>query len=305
VRNDLEWRDRWVARLRECEEWYADYMKAPPPCYLIYTTNIKQGQIDYQKRTVPLSITAGIVPVMQWYSTANRVVKTVLQGLLATGRTQTWGLHEWAIKTSISSSNPFQHYINSHTITFEIANAENKSIGQTNINFPCGSVFINQFNNSSDLNFSVSIGTTWTVVTFPSVDPYDITDRLTIRISGIDSQPTEQVAQRKNISILTEDEYNANPQSIPSGEIILLLKTAEPNFSGEDGIIWENSNRNGIKCTVFFITTDVGTNSLETKYRYVSSVLSWIHFLHNNTGGIKSGMYIFNGYNNRLSFTKR
>jgi hypothetical protein len=68
VLNDLEWRDRWAARLRECEEWYVNYMKAVPPCYLVYSTGIKQGALDCQSRTVPLSITVRVAvePVLQW-----------------------------------------------------------------------------------------------------------------------------------------------------------------------------------------------------------------------------------------------
>jgi hypothetical protein len=44
--------------------------------------------------TVPLSITArvAIEPVLQWYVIPAQVVKTVREGLLATGRAKTWGL---------------------------------------------------------------------------------------------------------------------------------------------------------------------------------------------------------------------
>jgi hypothetical protein len=215
ARDDLEWRDRWVARLRECEEWYAEYMKAAPPCYLVYSTEVQQGPVDYQRRTVPLSITAKteVAPVIQWYTTPNQVVQTVREGLLATGRAQNWGLDKWAYETSVSAENPFTDHVSSFSAEFEILNSENKSLGKETRGFPCGSVFSsdNRFksdNRDSMVNRTMPIAASSTDVVFPEVDPYDITGSLTVRISRIDGLQSEQAAGQKNISILTSAEYN-------------------------------------------------------------------------------------------------
>jgi hypothetical protein len=177
VRNDLQWRDQWVARLKECEEFYANYMKEPQPGYLVYSTNIKQGEIDYEKRTVPLSINMAFCPVSSWYTTINKVVQTVKAGLEATGRASTWRLN-WPAQ-SISSPSPFVDHLSGFSAMVEIINAEGKSIAKQGIGFPYGSVVNIVVGN-------VALAATGsTDITFPTVDPYAITDDLTIRYNGL------------------------------------------------------------------------------------------------------------------------
>ena len=249
ARNDLEWRDRWVARLRECEEWLAEYMSQTPPCYLVYTTTIQQGQVNYQNRTVPLSITArvGVGPVLQWYKTANEVVQLVRRGLLATGRAAIWGLGKWAASASVSKQNPFSPYVYGFTAVFEIMNSEGRILGSQTMSFPYGSL-----HNGVD-NVAVPINTADTEITFPGVDPYGITDRLTIGISSIDGQSVAAVTRHKNISIITAREY----PSI-SGQVSTFALSAR---EGRNGIKhWENHNNRGDYWTITVIP--YGTTSL-------------------------------------------
>jgi hypothetical protein len=51
ARNDIQWRKDWVARLTEAEQYYANYMKELMPYYLIYSTNLRQGNINYETET--------------------------------------------------------------------------------------------------------------------------------------------------------------------------------------------------------------------------------------------------------------
>jgi hypothetical protein len=217
LRNDLEWRDRWVARLRECEKWYAGYMKAIPPCYLVYSTNITQGQINYQSRTVPLSITARVAvgPVLQWYATPAEVVKTVREGLLATGRAQTWGLDAWAHTGPLYVPGSFGDYMYGFTAVFEIVNDKGKIIGRQEGAFPYGSLFNYEAKDAYQRTVFYEAGpiiAAGTDILFPAVDPYDISDVLSVRVSSMDGQPAAQTAGQKNIRIVTEAEYSRMPK---------------------------------------------------------------------------------------------
>jgi hypothetical protein len=62
VRNDIQWRRQWVARLEEAEDFYANYISNPPPYYLVYSPKIEQGTIDYQNETVALSFQIRVRP---------------------------------------------------------------------------------------------------------------------------------------------------------------------------------------------------------------------------------------------------
>jgi hypothetical protein len=146
---------------------------------------------------VPLSFDVGVYPVEEWYTAPNQVMETVRQGLLATGRAGAWGLSGWRKETSISTVNPFRQYISGFSAEFEIINAENKSIGKEIMVFPLGGYVV-----GSD-NVIVPIVANQKSIIFPEVNPYDITDTLTIRISKIDGQPVEQAANKKNINIMT------------------------------------------------------------------------------------------------------
>jgi hypothetical protein len=251
VRNDLEWRDRWIARLKECEDWYASYMNNPPPCYLVYSTDIKQGAINYEKRTVPLSFTAEIRlgQVLQWYTTASQVVQTVRQGLIATGRAQTWGLAGWALR---SAENPFVHHLNGFLAEFEIVNSEGKSIAQQTMGFPCGSIMY-----GSDV--AIPIRTNAVDITFSAVDPYDITDTLTIRISRIDGQPTEQIASQRNISIMTSAEYSRLPEVRGKIAVFDYIKPKVPIDTAP--CVWYQKDSNTMIVVIPYGVTSISDNA--------------------------------------------
>jgi hypothetical protein len=222
VRNDLQWRDQWVARLKECEEYYIKQM-ANPPYYLAYSTNIKQGAIDYQKRTVPLSINMGLYPDPFWFDTVQRVVDTVRQGLEATGRAKTWGLN-WP-STGITSPYFFADNFNAYWVSVEILNNEGKSIARQTDGMVYGWEW-----RAKPLRFSDNRKTFARLkpaeskreLVFPAVDPNAITDNLSIRISAIDGVPADRAAGQKNISIVTDSEYLRTP--VPAA----LVKKRQP-----------------------------------------------------------------------------
>jgi hypothetical protein len=200
VRNDIEWREKWISRLKECEEFYAGYMKEYPPYYIVYATKLGHlDQIDYNKKTYPLTLKMGAYPAISWFSTANRVVQTVKRGLDATGRSKAWGLN-WP-KESLFSPSPFSAYISGYTVLVEIINSEGNHIAGGPVKLIYGWEVDIQGG-----NVARPIGGACNVV-FYGVDPYKTTDSLSIRITSVDGIPAENLPEEKHINIITENEY--------------------------------------------------------------------------------------------------
>jgi hypothetical protein len=196
TRNDIAWRKQWVERLQEAETFFANYVKGQP-YYLIYDTNIRQGDINYQNETVALSFWMGLLRDDQWVSTIIEVMRTVESGLLATGRAVAWGF-DWPNKSVVTPS-PFTDKTNNFTVVAEIINDKGRSIGKQSVTIPAGYV----------IRYGTIIQKQWEGnVSFQTVDANLITDRLTIRVTSIDGIPAETAAKQKRISILPETEYN-------------------------------------------------------------------------------------------------
>ena len=218
VRNDLQWRDQWVARLRECEEFYANYLKEALPYYLVYSPRITQGAVDYQRRTVTLTVESlAAYPDIAWFSTLNQVVKTVKQGLTATNRAAVWGLDNWPVQ-SISSPNPFENRVNFLQVEMEILNSEGRSIAaRETVVLPYGWEAITTRNYPEErarmeIHYAKPVGGIREVV-FPAADPNAITDNLSIRITAIDGIQAETAARQKRINILTASQYAGLPNA--------------------------------------------------------------------------------------------
>ncbi|MHC6204642.1 hypothetical protein ACYULU_15785, partial [Breznakiellaceae bacterium SP9] len=139
AQNDIQWRDQWVARLKECEEYVVKTLTYNPPYYLYYSTDIKQGEIDYEKRSVSLSFDIGSAPVYSTFSTVNQVVDTVTRGLKATGRDSIWKLDKWPA-VSVSSSAHFlkDDHILGYWVQVDILNDRGASIGNRTVWLPRG-----------------------------------------------------------------------------------------------------------------------------------------------------------------------
>ena len=217
VRNDLQWRDQWVERLKEAEEYFRNQM-ANPPYYLVYSTNIKQGAVNYEARTVPLSINMGLHPDLSHFDTVNKVMDTVRQGLQATSRAGTWGLGDWP-DFSITSI-----FYNAYWFTAEILNSEGKSIARNTAGLVYGwrwPIHPSRLGEGRINERGAGYGDAYRnkllpaestkEFVFPGVDPNSITDNLTIRISSINGAPAERAAEQRNISIVTAGEFSQAP----------------------------------------------------------------------------------------------
>jgi WD40 repeat protein len=199
TRNDIAWRRQWVARLQETETFFANSIKELQPFYIVYSTDIRQGKVDYQKETTDLTIWMGFYADYVWAENINEVINAVKKGLESTGRAQVWEL-DWPAK-SISNPSPFitNTKNSTSTVVVEIINSEGKSIGRQTVRSPYG------FESRAAVITSLR---QWEGdVVFPAVDVNFITDKLTIRITSIDGIAAETASRQKNISVMPLTEW--------------------------------------------------------------------------------------------------
>jgi len=208
TRNDIAWRRDWVKRLQETETYFANSIKEPQPFYIVYSTDIRQGKVDYQKETTDLTIWMGFYPDFVWAENINEVINAVRRGLQTTGRAQVWEL-DWPAK-SINNPSPFvtQTKNSTSSVVVEIINNEGKSIGKQTVKSPYG------FESRSAV-----ITPLWQWegdVVFTAVNANLITDKLTIKITSIDGIAAENASKQKNISVMPLTEWESLLKMLPS-----------------------------------------------------------------------------------------
>jgi hypothetical protein len=169
-------------------------------------------------------------------STVDKVVKTVKQGLMATGRAKTWGLDEWPL-TGVSQ--PLIHRVLLYDFKAVIMNGQQKIIGEQIFRIAGGCLtstvhfegrkyagegsYIESYEPMPVpvVNYARPIYAHLDVV-FPAVDPYTITDNLSIRITplGCTLPDTIQPGAADKLNILTEADFARLPaekRSLGSG----------------------------------------------------------------------------------------
>jgi uncharacterized protein (TIGR02145 family) len=184
VRNDILWRKNWAARLKETEEAYYEMVNsADPPYTLYYSTDIKTGNINYQKETADLSIAIYLSPNWAWFKgmqQALQAAQSVLSGLNSTNRKSDWGLDGWP-KRGVSETNPFassKKY--DFTVVFELVNQQGRVIGNQAVRLnPEFSITVSNIE-FTDISKPVN---------FNSVGANDISDNLTIRVASVNGAP--------------------------------------------------------------------------------------------------------------------
>ncbi|MFP3042963.1 leucine-rich repeat domain-containing protein [Treponema primitia] len=269
IRNDIAWRDQWRARLAEAEQVYADYIKQQPLYSLVYDVNLKHGETNYSNNTVPISgVTIDLVPDVAWFNTAGsvvRVINVVREGLLATGQADKWGMN-WP-KNTVGNS-PFGDRDQRFDVVVELVNSEGKTIGSERITMQSGydvewwrdNTFrrlIPRLRGVQNLGFS-------------SVNAYDITDSLTVRIARIDGVDAETAAKTKSINILREAAYAQLPDVIAGVDSRKVARLSPDLVISASGEITEYKGSGGriiIPPTVFGLpVTSIGKEAFSTKH---------------------------------------
>jgi hypothetical protein len=215
IRNDIQWRDQWRARLAEAEQVYANYVKQPR-YFLVYNANLKHEETNYSNNTVSISgVTLDLLPDAAWFNTSVsvvRMVNVVRNGLLATKQAAKWGL-DWPRNTvgNFPFGNRDQHF----AVGVELVNSEGKTIG---------SEWITMWSGYEVVGMGGSIGGLMPRMKgiqnlrFRAVNAYDITTNLAVRIADIDGVNAETAAKTRGINILREAEYAQLPEVIAQSD---------------------------------------------------------------------------------------
>ncbi|GHV83026.1 hypothetical protein AGMMS50212_03660 [Spirochaetia bacterium] len=243
VRNDIAWRDGWIARLTETENFFRDYNKIPPPYDLVYSTDVQTGATNYADRTAALSFGIELLPAsLEWFDTMAKVVKTVYAGLTATGRTKEWGL-QWPQKTVSQGTSPFTGQDKTFTIVTELVNENGVSIGRQSIALAYG--WRVDFSDNPAIKITAKPVVSRTV-TFPAVKADLITDKLTIKIVSVNGIAAETAGKDGRIMIAAKTDYDRSPHGIAArqaneylanGEKIKLSNGTITGYSGKEGIL--------------------------------------------------------------------
>jgi hypothetical protein len=213
VRNDIQWRRDWVARLTETEQYFDSFNRTESmPYTLFYTTEIKQGAVNYQNETVALSIETHLHGSDIWTVSIERALQAVYDGLDATKRKDTWGLASWP-RQGVTSQNAFARRSGNFSVVFELLNDQNKVIGRQTL----------QTSGSWELNWSgrpvVNVNADdRKTLNFQNVNANDISDRMSIRVATINGADAETAARNGVLQIRAsnKNEFNRNDRFIYS-----------------------------------------------------------------------------------------
>jgi hypothetical protein len=275
IRNDIQWRDQWRARLAEAEQVYANYVRQQPIYSLVYDVNLKHGETNYSANTVPISgVTIDLVPDAAWFNTAIsvvRVVNVVREGLLATKQVGKWGM-DWPRYTMGNS--PFGNRDQNFGVVVELVNSNGKVIGKEQITMRSG--YEVEWSEGTlrrlipRLQGVQSLG-------FSRVNAYDITTNMAVRIASIDGVDAETAAKTKGINILREAEYARLPDVIAGVDSHAVARFMRDIEMDPSGVITGYKGAGGklvIPASVFGLpVTAIGKNAfatVEVKYNTLS-----------------------------------
>ncbi|MDR0474424.1 MAG: leucine-rich repeat domain-containing protein [Treponema sp.] len=207
IRNDSAWRDEWVARLRETEQFFDSFNRAQSmPYTLFYTSEIKQiGNTDYEKKTATLG---GIETHLHgsgiWTVAIERAVQDIYDKLDATKRKENWGLASWP-RQGVTSLNAFSNRSQNFSVVFELLNTQNKVIGRQTLQTG-GSWGLN-WSGRPTINVNADERKT---LNFQNVNINDITDSMTIRVATINGTDAETAARNGVLQIQAMPRYQFN-----------------------------------------------------------------------------------------------
>ncbi|MDR1787454.1 MAG: DUF1566 domain-containing protein [Treponema sp.] len=203
TRSETAWRKAWTARLAECDKFVADYVKNTPlASYLVYSTDLQQGDIDIDKNTIPISFDIGLLPDKNWPVPITGVVDAVYAGLAETGQAAAWGL-DWPAKNASGGASQVTPNITvKYNVAVQLLDEQGAVIGTQTVPLSAGWAIIFR-----DKKESAEKSQTSVTVKFPAVSADKITEDFTIKIASLDGANVTNTAKKNKISILTAENY--------------------------------------------------------------------------------------------------
>jgi len=239
VRNDIQWRNQWIARLRETEEFIGRYLRENPIYYLVYSSTPEQGEVDFVRETITLSLDIRGLPEPLYFETVNRLTRTMRKGLLATGRADTWRL-DWPAQ-SITNPSSFSANTTTISVVVELLNANGNSIGRQTANLPIGGWFMPDGGASSGT--TVPYIHAGIKVNFTGVNVNDIDD-LSIRITSINGRPAESAASQLGLRVILQFEFDSIPSIMENSLQISNLSWFDIRFDRGSNVLRGYSGNN-------------------------------------------------------------
>jgi len=226
VRNDIQWRKDWIARLTETENIFHRILdSADPPYTLFYSPIIEHGRLNYQNETVDIGFPISMrMTNIAWLMSVSRAANEVLAGLNATNRKHEWGLGDWP-RQGLTSTNPFtrdKEYL--FTIRFDLINQQNKTIGSQTSSLTPRFRFLYTTDGKISFNYDHYPALE---ITYIAIRVNDISDNLSIHIASINGQTPQNA--KIPIVALTEQKWTDYRKS---DALYQIQETAIYSFMG-------------------------------------------------------------------------
>ncbi|MDR0909626.1 MAG: leucine-rich repeat domain-containing protein [Spirochaetaceae bacterium] len=199
MQNKIVWRKQWETWLTETEEAIRDIVQNyNQPYALLYTKELKESNLDYNRETVSYSFTAELKQSADWTSAIQKALASAKKHLTNTGFAQEWGYSNWprSVVSTSMSLNSFKNF----NITAELLNSKDKVIGKTNFSLRGSWDITDERVNTST--------TGQQTITFHNVNVFDLTqDSLSLRIASVNGIPTAQAARSGILQVVLRDQY--------------------------------------------------------------------------------------------------
>ena len=230
VRNRLQEHDEWRTVVQAASEFYKNHL----PYEFIYSTDIKRGRIDFERRTTELSIEISLLPTDAW-----KTINDLRQGLSKARGNDNWNF-------SLSSIEPRQI-----TVSIQIINENNTVIATAS--YPFRNPNEKERTNAT-LNFS-------------NVRADTITDQLTVRVVSINELPAQRAGETGYIQITTLSDYNTRIARIRAAEEpARIAREAREREAREteakrqrEEAAWEKTERRRIASRLNSLGVSIGT----------------------------------------------
>ena len=256
IRNAIAWRRAWVARLTECDQFVAGYVRNTPlTTALIYSADFKQGDIDWDKETIPISVDVCLLPDESWPLPITGVVNAVYEGFAGTGQAMTWRL-DWPLKNVTGGTSqvmPSKEV--RYNLVVDLLNDKGAVLGRQSVTLTAGWKI--EFREGK----SVAVITqTPQTITYPAVNANNISETLTIRVTSINGRivnatSSDSIAVRAitgdayKTAIAGADTYPEGWAVMPRGEFFIQTANAHEGFNRG---FWDlNSTRQGARLGVW------------------------------------------------------
>ena len=206
--NDIQWREAWLKRLTETEQYFDNYFKTlNQPYALIWTDDPKYGATDYNDNTLPVSITVELREMSNWTDPVRKTLNDVWQGLNATGMKAAWGFADWP-RSRVSKVGSFLSGSKRLRIAVELVNDKQKVIGRET--FEVRGSWDYSFSRDTGIQSFTSSGEKEQTITFHKVKVEDLPPSggtMAPRFVTVNGVPAAEASKNGVLMITPRDAY--------------------------------------------------------------------------------------------------